>query len=59
MNNLTLTVTVEEGNLIKASLMELPYKVSYALINKLDEQARMQMNPEIPEQIVFDNENHE
>lgn len=44
MNNLTLTVTVEEGNLIKAGLMELPYKVSFALINKIDEQARNQFN---------------
>ena len=44
MNNLTLTVTVEEGNLIKAGLMELPYKLTFALINKLDEQASNQMN---------------
>ncbi len=53
MNNLTLTVTVEEGNLIKAGLMELPYKVSFALINKLDEQARQQMerpSTELPDQ---------
>ncbi|MCQ2082743.1 MAG: hypothetical protein MJZ11_13940 [Lachnospiraceae bacterium] len=44
MNELTLTVTVEEGNLIKAGLMELPYKVAFALINKIDEQARKQFD---------------
>ena len=40
---LTFEVTVEEGNLILAGLSELPVKVAYPLIQKLQQQAAPQI----------------
>lgn len=39
-------VTLEEANLIIAGLAELPFKLSAALINKLQEQAKPQIHQE-------------
>jgi hypothetical protein len=48
MNNveLTFTVTYEEANIIIAGLQELPAKISNPLTQKLQEQARPQLNLE-------------
>lgn len=48
MNNveLTFTVTYEEANIIIAGLQELPAKISNPLTQKLQEQAKPQLNLE-------------
>lgn len=43
MNELTFTVTVDEGNLILTALQELPAKVSMGLILKLDMEGKKQI----------------
>jgi hypothetical protein len=45
MNVLNFNVTVEEANLLIVALSELPFKVSSALIAKLQTQAQPQMQP--------------
>jgi hypothetical protein len=42
----TLTVTLDEANLLLAGLGELPAKVSLALIDKVRQQAVQQLNVE-------------
>ena len=48
MNNVELTfiVTYEEANIIIAGLQELPAKISNPLTQKLQEQAKPQLNLE-------------
>jgi hypothetical protein len=46
---LFLQLTVEEINLILAALQELPAKVSNPLTQKIHEQARPQLDPEVTE----------
>jgi hypothetical protein len=43
---LTITLTVEEANIILAGLQELPAKVSNPLTNKLVKQAQQQLPKE-------------
>lgn len=40
---LQIQMTVAEGNLILAALAELPFKVSYSLIQKIKSQADVQI----------------
>lgn len=40
---LTFKVTVEQANIIKQALMELPFKVSASVIVELDRQAEIQL----------------
>jgi hypothetical protein len=43
MNEVTITVTVNEADLLLKGLMELPYKTSAQLIQKMDTQVREQL----------------
>ena len=43
----TLEVTLNEANVILAGLGELPAKVTIGLINKLQNQAASQLQPEV------------
>ena len=45
MEKITLTFTVEEANLIMASLHKMPYEAVFRLIANIQEQAQKQMNP--------------
>jgi len=44
MKYIILKVTIEEGDKIITGLAELPYKISYDLINKIQLQAQEQLN---------------
>lgn len=43
---LNFTLTIEEANLVLAGLQELPAKVANPLTQKLQEQARQQLQPQ-------------
>lgn len=43
MENLTFTLTLEEANLIMASLGKQPYDAVFPLVTKLQEQAKPQL----------------
>ena len=44
MKELTLTVSVDEANLILEALGDLPFAKVFALVGKIQEQARQQLN---------------
>lgn len=46
---ITLTVTLDDANLILAGLQELPAKLANPLTQRLQEQARAQLTPPAPE----------
>ena len=46
MQNVQFNLTIEEANLVLGALGELPAKVSMALIQKLQQQAQAQAQPE-------------
>lgn len=46
MNELTLKLTVEEVNTVLTGLGNMPYSQVFQLINKIQEQAASQMEPE-------------
>lgn len=44
---LSLTFTLEEANILMAGLAELPAKVSMSIIQKVQDQAKQQMEPTV------------
>ena len=44
MNEIRLTVTIDEANLILEALGQLPFAKVYALVGKIQEQASRQLN---------------
>lgn len=44
---LSLTFTFEEANILLAGLAELPAKVSMSIIQKVQDQAKQQMEPAV------------
>lgn len=48
MNSLKFEVTVEEGNLLVASLAKQPFEVVAGLIQKLQQQAQAQLVQQAP-----------
>ena len=46
MKEISLTVTVDEGNLLLQGLSQMPYAKVYALVAKLQQQAGSQLNGE-------------
>lgn len=59
MDNVTLTVTVDEANVILASLAAQPYQSVASLITKLQEQGQSQITsqPAAAEESASDTEN--
>lgn len=47
MQNITLTVSLEEANLILEALGNLPFARVYGLINKMQAQAQAQIEPPV------------
>ncbi len=50
MKEITLTVTIDEANLILEALGEQPYKKIYALVAKIQEQATRQLKEDEKQQ---------
>ena len=48
MKDISLTLTIEEANLILEALGNLPFARVFALIGKIQEQARQQLSDETP-----------
>lgn len=46
MKEMNFNVTVDEANLILESLGKMPFEKVFALVNKLQEQARNQLKPD-------------
>ena len=44
MNNIKLEVTIDEANVILEALGGMPFAKVYALVGKIQEQAKQQMN---------------
>ena len=48
MKDISLTLTIEETNLVLEALGNLPFTRVFALIGKIQEQARQQLSDETP-----------
>ena len=48
MQKISLTLTIEETNLLLEALGNLPFARVFALIGKIQEQARLQLSDETP-----------
>ena len=48
MQNISLTLTIDETNLVLEALGNLPFARVFALIGKIQEQARQQLHNETP-----------
>ncbi len=52
VNSLKFEVTVEEGNLLVAALAKQPFEAVAGLINKLQQQAQSQLQPQAAPEVA-------